>query len=496
MKLKRLMALGMAAVMTMSLTACGGSGDTPSTNSNTASNNNDSNAAADNDAAADDANAADDSAADDANTTDDSAAEGGLTYGSITLGEDYTDLTASIKFIHHKTDREQDGSMAKYIEAFNQDYPNITVETEGITDYAQTALLRLPTGEAWGDVMFIPSIDMVQLADYFIPYGTVEEMSQYINFADNWKFEGNCYGVGYMANAQGLLYNKKVFADAGITELPKTPTDFIAALQQIKDNTDAIPLYTNYAAGWTMGGQWDAYLGAITTGDTTWLNQKFAHTAEPFKDNGDETGAYALYKILYDAVANGLTEDDYTTTDWEGCKGMINRGEIGTMVLGSWAVAQMKEADANGGDIGYMPFPISVGGKQYATAGPDYCYGINKESSADNQAAAMVFVKWMVEKSGWCDNEGGYPISKTAPTSFVFEGVEVVNNDSAPDDEADLMNQMNAECELNFNNGGDRKVQEIVEAAATGSMTYDEIMANWTELWNDAQSSLGVDVTE
>ena len=166
------------------------------------------------------------------------------------------------------------------------------------------------------------------------------------------------------------------------------------------------------------------------------------------------------------------------------------------MVLGSWAVAQMKEADANGGDIGYMPFPISVGGKQYATAGPDYCYGINKESSADNQAAAMVFVKWMVEKSGWCDNEGGYPISKTAPTSFVFDGVEVVNNEAAPDDEADLMNQMNAECELNFNNGGDRKVQEIVEAAATGSMTYDEIMANWTELWNDAQSSLGVDVTE
>ena len=335
MKLKRLMALGMAAVMTMSLTACGGSGDTPSTNNTPADNNaaSDNNAAADNNASDNNAadNAADDSAA------DDSAAASGLTYGSITLGEDYTDLTASIKFIHHKTDREQDGSMAKYIEAFNQDYPNISVETEGITDYAQTALLRLPTGEAWGDVMFIPSIDMVQLPDYFIPYGTVDEMSEYINFADQWKFEGNCYGVGYMGNAQGLLYNKKVFADAGVTELPKTPTEFIAALQQIKDNTDAIPLYTNYAAGWTMGGQWDAFLGAITTGDTTWLNQKFAHTAEPFKDNGDETGAYALYKILYDAVANGLTEDDYTTTDWEGCKGMINRGDRynGTWLMGS-----------------------------------------------------------------------------------------------------------------------------------------------------------------
>lgn len=485
MKLKRLMALGMAAVMTMSLTACGGnsgdnaSGGTTADNNTTATNNN--------------TTAADNNTASGGDTAGDDTASGGLTYAGIKLGEDYTDLTTTIKWMHHKTDREEDGTIQGYIDEFNKVYPNITVEHEGITDYAQTALLRLPTGD-WGDIMFIPSIDMVDLETYFIPYGSVSEMSELINFADQWKYQEQCYGIGYMANAQGLLYNKKVFSDAGITELPKTPDEFIADLQLIKDNTDAIPLYTNYAAGWTMGGAWDGYLGAITTGDTTWLNQKFTHTADPFKDNGDGTGAYALYKILYDAVAQGLTEEDYTTTDWEGCKGMINRGEIGTMVLGSWAVAQMKAAGDNPDDIGYMPFPISVNGKQYATAGPDYCYGINKESSADNQAAAMVFVKWMVEESGWCDFEGGYPVSKTAPTSFVFDGVEVVNNDSAPEDEADLMNQMNAESELNFNNGGDSRVMAIVEAAAQGR-AYDELVAEWTQKWNDAQSALGVDVT-
>lgn len=489
MKLKRLMALGMAAVMTMSLTACGGSSD-GSSNNNASTDNNA--ASTDNNTTSTDNNAAstDNSTTADNNTD---ASAGGLTYAGIKLGEDYTDITTTIKFMHHKTDREEDGTIQKYIDEFNKMYPNITVEHEGITDYAETALLRLPTGD-WGDIMFIPSIDMVDLETYFIPYGSVSEMSELVNFADNWKYQDQCYGIGYMANAQGLLYNKKVFADAGITDLPKTPDEFIADLKLIKDNTDAIPLYTNYAAGWTLGGQWDAYLGAITTGDTTWLNQKFTHTADPFKNNGDGTGAYALYKILYDAVAQGLTEEDYTTTDWEGCKGMINRGEIGTMVLGSWAVAQMKAAGDNPDDIGYMPFPMTINGKQYATAGPDYCYGINANSSADNQAAAMVFVKWMVEESGWCDFEGGYPISKTAPTSFVFDGVEVVNNDSAPEDEADLMNQMNAESELNFNNGGDSKVAAIVEAAAQGG-SYDDIMAEWTQKWNDAQSALGVDVT-
>lgn len=477
MKFRKTLALGMAAVMTMSLTACGGSSDNSASSNNASTNNASTNSASSDNAST--SNAGDD-------TT------GAVTYASIKLGEDYTDLVASIKFMHHKTDREEDGTMAKLVEEFNKVYPNIAVQTEGITDYAETALLRLPTGD-WGDIMFIPAIDMVDLPDYFLPYGSVSEMSELINFADQWKFEDNCYGIGYMGNAQGLLYNKKVFADAGITELPKTPDDFIAALQQIKDNTDAIPLYTNYAAGWTMGGQWDAMLGAITTGDEEWLNRKFTHTAEPFKDNGDGTGAYALYRILYDAVANGLTEDDYTTTDWEGCKGMINRGEIGTMVLGSWAIAQMKEAGDNPDDIGYMPFPISINGKQYATAGPDYSFGINAKASDENKIAAMIFVKWMVEESGWCDLEGGYPISKTAPTSFVFDGVNIVENASAIDDEADLMNRMNSESELNFNAGGDAKVMAIVEKAAAG-VPFEDIMAEWTQKWNDAQSNLGVDV--
>lgn len=483
MKLKKVLALTLAATMTFSLMGCGSGNGGASTDTSADASAADSAADAGDDGAAD---ASDDGAA--------APAAGGLTYASIKLGEDYEDITTTIKFIHHKTDREEDGTIADLISKFNEMYPNITVETEGITDYAEDSLLRLSTGD-WGDVMFIPAVDAADLPNYFVSYGTVDEMSEYVNFADQWKdAAGNCYGIGYMGNAQGILYNSKVFADAGVTTLPKTPDEFIAALQAIKDNTDAIPLYTNYAAGWTMGGQWDAFLGAITTGDDTWLNQKFVHTAEPFKDNGDGTGAYALYKILYDAVEQGLIEEDYTTTDWEGCKAMINNGEIGTMVLGSWAIAQMKAAGDNPDDIGYMPFPITIDGQQYTTAGPDYCYGINVNASDDNKAAAMTFVKFMVEESGWCDLEGGYPISKSAPTSFVFDGVNVVSNVTALAGEEDLMNNMNAESELSFNAGGDAKVQGIVEAAATGSQSFDDIMADWTAKWNDAQVELEIEV--
>ena len=265
MKLKKVLALTLAAAMTLSLVACGGATEE---------------APAETETKTEEAAPAETEAEAPAETEAEESDE--LTYGSIKLGESYTDITTTIKWIHHKTDREEDGTIAKMIAEFNKVYPNITVETEGVTDYQEDSLLRLSTGD-WGDIMFIPAVDKAQLSTYFVPFGTVEEMDQYINFANEQASEGICYGIGYMGNAQGLLYNKAVFEAAGVTELPKTPDELIAALQAIKDNTDAIPLYTNYAAGWTMGGQWDAFLGAITTGDDTWLNQKFVHTAEPFK---------------------------------------------------------------------------------------------------------------------------------------------------------------------------------------------------------------------
>ena len=419
---------------------------------------------------------------------------GTLSYTTLNLDE-YSDFTASIKFIHHKTDREEDGTMAAMIAEFNKEFPNITVTTEAVTDYAEDSLLRLTTGD-WGDVMFIPAVDKSDLSTYFMPLDTLESLSAELNFVSSWSYDGQCYGIPYMANAQGVLYNKKVFADAGITELPRTAADFIAALQLISDKTDAIPLYTNYAAGWTMGA-WDAYVGVVSNGDDAYMNQKLVHTAEPFSDPGDGSGAYNVYKILYDACANGLIEDDYTTTDWEGCKGMLNRGEIGTMVLGSWAYAQMQEAGDTPENVGYMPFPITVNGTQYVAAGGDYNYCINANASDDNKIASLIFIKWMVERSNWCYNEGGYTVVKGGmnPDMYAaFNGCEVMSDLDALAGEEDFLNQMNAESELSINAGGNAKVQEIVEAGATGSRSFDDIMAEWNSKWQDAQSELGIEV--
>ena len=280
-------------------------------------------------------------------------------FDQLVLGEN-ADLTAKIHFAYHRTDIPD--KLNGYVEEFRKIYPNVEIEYELITDYAENALLRV--GNTDWTIMGIPAVQKDELSKYFVPLGSLETLSGLYNFMSAQSFDGVCYGIPSTGNANGVLYNKRIFAEAGVTELPKTPEEFIAALKAVKEKTDAIPLYTNYAAGWTMGA-WDAYIGVAATGKEEYQNQILPHAKDPFANQGNSTGPYAVYKILYDAAAEGLIEDDYTTTDWEGCKPMFNNGQIATMVLGSWAFTQMR--DAEGGehpeDVGYMAFPVTIDGK-------------------------------------------------------------------------------------------------------------------------------------
>lgn len=415
-------------------------------------------------------------------------------YASLKVGEDYTDITAELRVITHRTDLIQENpdgrDFADFVKEFNELYPNITIKYEGITNYSDDMTTRVSSKD-WGDICMIPTtILLPDLSLYFQPLCDLSEIQDTYNFASNRAYDGKVYGTPSTGNAQGIIYNKKVAEAAGYTadNLPKTPDEFLQFLQDIKDKTDAIPLYTNFAAGWTMGA-WDAYIGGGATADPDWMNITMPQTKDPFADRGDGTGPYAVYNILYEAVKRGLTEDSPTATDWEGCKPMINNGEIGVMVLGSWAIIQMQEAGPNAADIGYMPFPITQpDGVQYASAGADYCFGVNNSISTDNKIASMLYIKWLSESSNFAYDQGGVPVLKSQAypeTLAAFDGIDLLEDTPAPTELAELQPNVNRESEISLN-ADNTHVQRIVEAVVTGNETLDDIIADWNARWNTA----------
>lgn len=427
------------------------------------------------------------------NETSTGANEAVIDFASVKLGEDYKDITADLKFVTHKTDAVDD-VFQEYIREFQKLYPNVTITYEGITNYADDIMTRLTTRD-WGDICMIPTaINKNELGNFFVSYGDKAELEKNYILLNNYSYGGKVYGMPSQGNAQGVLYNRKVYEQAGVTETPKTPDEFLAALQKIKDNTSAIPLYTNFSAGWTMTA-WDAYTNINCSGDAEFTSTGLVHGTNPFSKKDDMTGPYAVYYPLYEAVKRGLTEDDPTTTDWEGSKGRMNNGEIGTMVLGSWSIKQVQEAGANSDDIGYMPFPITVDGKQYVNIAPDYCYAVNVNSTEDEKIAAMLYIKWLTEESDFAYDEGGIPIPVGAeyPAAYKdLEEAELLTEAPAPEGEEDLFNDINNDSEVGLNSSPDGP-SKIVEAALAGRPTLDEIMEDWNARWTASQDKYGVE---
>lgn len=201
MNLKKIVAAGVAAACMMGMAACGGS--------------------------------------------DNSSQSTDLQYKDITLGETGKDIKANLKLYSNRTDMLKDDysgtTWKQYLAEFNKMYPNIKISIEGGTDYANSALTRLQGGD-WGDIMMIPAVDKSELGNYFLSYGSLDDVKKKVKYATDKAYDNKVYGIASTGNASGIVYNKKVFKDAGVDKLPTTPDEFISDLKAIKEKTKAIPL--------------------------------------------------------------------------------------------------------------------------------------------------------------------------------------------------------------------------------------------------------------
>jgi len=400
---------------------------------------------------------------------DSGGSSSGAITGEITVLTQRTDIVGTIFQDYKKT--------------FEAKYPGTTVKFEAIKDYEGEVRIRMNTKD-YGDVLLIPgSVTADQLSQFFEPLGSVEELKKTYRFTTEQSYQGQCYGLSITGNAQGLVYNKKIWSQAGITAPPKTPEEFVAALQAIKDKTQAIPLYTNYKDGWPLT-QWEANRGAVSNDPEA--SNKLAHDDAPWAEGKEH---FIIDSLLWEVVARGLTEKDPTTTNWEQSKGLIGTGKVATMMLGSWAIVQMQQAATDKADIGYLPFPVQVGGKFHSVIGGDYKNAVNINSK--NKATARAWVDWFAKESKYAVDQGGISPVLTDPqpttlADFTAAAVEYLEMTPAPAGEEGLVQRIDSASEIGM---WDPKYRQRLVDAARGAKkeTKEAIFADLNRRWAAAK---------
>ncbi|RKE23062.1 ABC transporter substrate-binding protein [Streptomyces sp. TLI_171] len=412
----------------------------------------------------------------------------GGTGGAAVAPSDPASVSGDITVLTHKTDLAADGTLQRYAAEFNKVYPNVHVKFEAIVNYEGDVKIRL-NSSSYGDVLMIPAA--VPVADYprfFAPLGSSAELDRKYRFVDGGGYDGQVYGLAINGNATGMVYNKAVWQQAGITDWPTTPAEFRADLQAIKSKTQATPLYTIYHEGWPITA-WQSYLGE--TGCDPGAGDALATDTAPWAA-GKELNR--IDTLLYDVVHDQLTEKDPTTTTWDAAKSRLGTGKIGTLPLASWAISQLKAAAKAGGadpsSIGFMPFPAQADGHFCSVISPDYREAVSIHSK--HKEAARAWVDWFVDRSSYAQDQALLPTLKAGAMpeelkAYQDAGVRFIQLGQAKNAE---VSKIDNQSEIGLNKPDYR--QHLVDLArGAGSGTLDGYFAELNRKWAAAVKTAG-----
>lgn len=300
----------------------------------------------------------------------------------------------------NRLDLIENGVFQQYADQFAQLNPGVSVQFEGIQNYASDIMVRLSTRNL-GDVLLLPNnIKNEALPDYFEPLD--DSMFENIHFADFKAYSGRRYGIATGASTTGIVYNKEAFKKAGITDIPTTLDQFYAACEKLKQ-AGIVPVYLNYGAQWPLM-TWGEDLVSYMTGDPDYLNE-MVNTDEPWTIDNPWGQAITIVKTLID---RGYVEKQMISNQWEVSKTELAQGRAGMYLMGNWVINQIVAAGAKSEDIGFFPFPYDNSEKRYAPLSPDWFVGVSKFS--ENKPLAEAWVKFFVNESGYVDESGFLPV--------------------------------------------------------------------------------------
>lgn len=260
-----------------------------------------------------------------------------------------------LSLFHGKQEAQE--TFSAIIKAFNEKYPNITIEQEIVTNDPSAILkARIATGEipdilsAGIEVIDISkSGNLEELTNEAFLKNINDETIKSSTFTDS---DGKTWALPLDGSCIGVFYNKKIFTDNGLT-VPQTLTEFKNLCEVLKSKK-ITPFALAFKDGWTIKmASISAFSPAVYGVNLKWDADKNTGTATFANTQGWKT-AFELLKTIYE---NGNTKTAFDT-DYNGACALFAQGKAAMMAQGLWALEPIRKITPDM-DIGIMGLPVS-----------------------------------------------------------------------------------------------------------------------------------------
>lgn len=282
-----------------------------------------------------------------------------------------SDGRTEIEFVSYKREAVSifEALMAEFNETNDHIYLNFTSPNDAVT-IMKTRFVREDYPDVvaiGGDASYADFVDSNILADVteYPGMANVQPAYQEIMKSVTYVPMDGIYGVPYIANAAGMLYNKDMFAEKG-WEIPTTWTEFCDLCEQIKAEGEVLPLYLGFLDTWTILSPWNSMLVELVPSDhIRKVNAGEAKFADYYREPAEK-----LLKLLE------YGEDGPMAYSYEDACTAFARGQSAMFPCGSFAVPQILGANPEM-NIGLFAMPASDDpDDRIVVSGVDLCWNM------------------------------------------------------------------------------------------------------------------------
>lgn len=243
-------------------------------------------------------------------------------------------------------------------EVLAEKFPEVELEWECV-DWGNTFSSQIQGRIASGDV---PDL-IIGKAQDVIPYakaGAIEAISlEGIEKIDNnvlnsISYEGEVYGIPYNASYQGVLYNKTMFEEYGLS-VPSTREELTEVTKQLK-LLGKVPFATHFQESWNVGNLTMQFLiGDVFQNEADWGNRfregKCHFQNNPLLQESFEQSKFLLENSFEDALIIDQYESDKRFAE----------GEAAMYLTGTWSLQAIEQYASDNNEYGIFPYPNAAG---------------------------------------------------------------------------------------------------------------------------------------
>lgn len=379
-----------------------------------------------------------------------------------------SDGKTEIEFVSYKREAVSifEALMAEFNESNDHIYLNFTSPNDAVT-IMKTRFVREDYPDVvaiGGDASYADFVDSNILADVsgYPGMEKVQPAYQEIMKSVTYVPMDGIYGVPYIANAAGMLYNKDMFAEKG-WELPETWDEFIALCEQIKAEGEVLPLYLGFLDTWTILSPWNSMLVELVPSDhIRKVNAGEAKFADYYREPAEK-----LLKLL------DYAEDGPMAYSYEDACTAFARGQSAMFPCGSFAVPQILSANPEM-NIGLFAMPASDNpDDRIVVSGVDLCWNMlaAKEEHRDQVYEVIDFLNEPENLQTYCDDQKAIPcIEGDFTLDPLFDDIQDLLDEGKVIDYPDHSYPSGMAC--------DAQLQAFL---LDGDV--DAFLANWDNLW-------------